>query len=288
MTAMDDAPAHRCAQGGTARKPRVARPTKAKTKTAVKSKPFACQESFVVSGGKLRQPMAVEFYRHDGVAYIKVSKKEAWLCFAAAGKARCTDPLARTTLIEDVAAAVSKATLDDEEMRVAPADAMAGLGLDEEVSPPVRGERGTSRKQPIAPVVAQLGGAAAGGVPHQVQCLNRNPNGGKVGKAAYIHCDHLPWVVKTLTEQVERGGVSYEPPDTTLRQPWWDLRERAWKCRAKGLDGKMIRKSVHIPNFVLTDRGCKRPMNDAEFKEHKRAKYEELIAWRDEIQSGFS
>lgn len=265
---------------------------KNKKGTVGKDVPFRCEEAFVVSGGKLAKPMAVECFRHEGLAYIKVSKREAWLCHACAGKARGTDPLARTRLIEDIVAALRTAKSDESRAGDAPADSMAGLGLDDytvasSAPLPRRGRKGQP-KVPLESVIATVPMRQQGGSVAQVRCLNKAPGGAKCTKSIYILCDQVPWLVAALAAEVARGGVDFEPPEATLRQPWWAPRERAWKCRAKSLEGSVVRKHVAVPTHIVSDRGVKRPMSDGEFKACKAAKLQDILSWRDQVESGFA
>ena len=267
----------------------------AKNKGAKKRQtPFQCQEAFVVSGGKLVKPVAVDFHRFENEAYVKVGKREAWLCQAAAGKARGLDPLNRTRLVDALIAELPHARPVAQEREDAPAEpaqrpSMCSLGIDEDdgefVMKKSRKKGGKPRGPPIEPVWVSVP-MRQQGCDQQVRCLSRAP-ASNVRNAIYVHSEFVPWVVETLSNEVALGGVDFEPPSAKLREPWWSHRERAWKCRAKGLDGKTKRKSLAVPMVAIVSRGIKRQLNEREFRDAKAKKLQETQRWRDGVEQGF-
>ena len=119
-------------------KPAIKKPAKNKGHATSQLKPVLVESALVLKGGHLRKAMSLESVVFEGESFVKLTKREAWLCQVAAGKARGLDPLSRTTLMDDLGAALRSALLDPEGAAnlgaARAADPMLGLGLDEAVT----------------------------------------------------------------------------------------------------------------------------------------------------------
>ena len=75
-----------------------------KRKTKPKAKPVfqpvKCENAFCFSGGWLRHPVCLTTHNFEKGMFVKVSRRESWLCVAITGKGRCKAPLARVSILE--------------------------------------------------------------------------------------------------------------------------------------------------------------------------------------------
>jgi len=224
----------------------------------------------------------VDYVRFTEKAFVKISKREAWLCHCVAGKARGLDPLARTKVLDELIKGCANGGGRDD----APADPMAALGLDDdpvgEAALPMR----ASKKSNVVVYDLSVKSPLVKGQFHIVRCLSRPPGKPLPRGTVYVMSDDLPWVIHALTHEVQAGGVEYEPEDTTLRQPYWMPKVSAWRVRAKLPDGTVLRRQISVPRIVAQDLGCKRSLSDSEFRRSKEAKLLERCAWRDDVEAG--
>ena len=242
-----------------------------------------------VVGGLLRKPMFVPVERIAGEPFVKLSKREGWLCHAVCGKAAGLNPLGRTTALDTLAAQVTKVA--GEARDTAPAeqefDAMAGLGLDDDVAPvaPRKKKNKTGdTKETLPPKVVELElppRLRANGV-ERVKCaahVRHSRNN------LMLHLDHLDWAINLLAHEVESGGVDFELDAPALAEPFWACRDRAWVARARTPSGNLLRKSIAIPVFTPTAAG-KRTLTSEEFHGMKRLKLVEIKEWQVAVNQG--
>lgn len=263
-------------------------------------KPVQVESALVLKGGHLRKAMSLDPVPFDGQQFVKLSKRESWLCQVAAGKARGLDPLSRTSLTDDLAASLRSKTQEDEQTSAhasQKADPMHALGLDEAVTDDARRaslqqkvtKQPKAKKPNIIMVKAPSYASRASGGPVQVSLLTRPPRGPPLRQGVLLHVDHIPWAVDILLHQVKQGGVDFSPPESKLREPWFALDESSWRCRAKTPSGEIVRKRIMVPlvldNFVG---GGKRVLTKAEYQKMKQEKLDEILEWRERVQQGFS
>lgn len=284
-------------------KAKVKAKAKAKVKAKATFKPVSTDMSFVVCGGLLRKPVCVDIAHFDGDKFVKITKREAWLCQLIAGKARGLDPLSRTTLIEQLSqglkdtmsrAPAGTAMPGAPSSQAAVEDPMLALDLDdaEAVAPPAPK---TKKLQSNAPVVVHVPAkspyedapCASSGGPPTLKMLSRAPKAAALRHGIYLHVDLLPWCCQKLRLQYEQGGVTYSPPDASLRQPWFSRSDCAWYCRAKTPAGGIVRKKVAVPTFSETG-PARRSLSFKEFASAKQEKLAAIKEWREAIQLGFA
>ena len=276
------------------------KPAKNKPSGPAQLKPVALQSALVLKGGHLRKPMTMDTFTFEGQAFVKLTKREAWLCQVAAGKARGLDPLSRTTLMDDLAASLrsgSRADASASAPAAAKADPMRALGLDEAVTDEamLTGLRYVGKKKPkaakpqIVKVAPPASASRVSGGPSQVSLLTRAPGGAALRQGVLLHVDHVPWAVEVLLLQVKEGGVTFVPPESRLREPWFALGESTWRCRAMAPNGDVLRKRIKVP-LVLEEvaSGSKRMLTRVEYQKLKKEKLGEILAWREHVQQGFS
>ena len=96
----------------------------------------------------------------------------------------------------------------------------------------------------------------------------------------------VPWLVGTLSEQVKRGGVSFEPPGSKLKKPFWGDRDRAWICRAVKPDGTVVRKQFPAKISTMTHTGEKRMLTPAEAANDIATKLQDAEQWQTDVRDG--
>ena len=239
-------------------------------------------------GGLLRKPMFVPVERVFDEPFVKLSKREGWLCHAVCGKASGLNPLGRTAALDTLVAQVAKvAGVDcDTAFLGRELDAMAELGLDDDVArvgPRKKTKKGDKKVKP-SPKVVELElppRLRANGV-DRVKCAVHVRH---ARNTLMLHLDHLGWAIDLLAHEVESGGVNFEPDGPSLREPFWACRDRAWVARARAPSGELLRKSISIPVFSPTAAG-KRVMTASEFHDMKRVKLEEIKEWQVAVNQG--
>lgn len=237
-----------------------------------------------VLGGFLKKLAFVICERVGGEAFLKVAKRESWVCHSAAGKAAGCNPLARCMLFDDMASlvqcAAAAAPLEGPPLSADQQDSMAGFGLDEDLPAPAPPKNVTrAAKAKLGPQVVEVllpPRLRGSGNQLSVRCL-----AGKLraGAGFYIHTDALGWVIEILSRQVLGGGVEFVPPETKLSEPFFATRDACWVARARGPDGEPVRRSLRVPR-VSTAEGLKRTLSTAEYKELKRCKLGEIKEWQ--------
>ena len=263
---------------------------------ASKFAPVTLVDGVGVLGGFLKKPAFVLCERVGGEAFLKINKREAWLCHAAAGKAAGCAPLARCTLFDDMATLVQQVAAVVPLQAPPPipdrSDAMAGFGLDDDLPPPPARQPKNSTgaaKAKLGPRVVEVilpPRLRGSGDQQSVRCLDGKFRSGTNG--FFIHVDAVGWVIETLGRQVVGGGVEFVPPETKLAQPFFASRDHSWVARARHPSGERVRKTLSVPLSIVTAQGAKRNLTAVEYKELKKAKLQEIREWQANVQKNKS
>lgn len=257
---------------------------------ASKFAPVTLVDGVGVLGGFLKKPAFVLCERVGGEAFLKINKRESWLCHAAAGKAAGCAPLARRTLFDDMATLVQRAAAAVPLQAPPPSpdrsDAMAGFGLDDDLpaARPPKNSMGAAKAK-LGPRVVEVilpPRLRGSGDQQSVRCLDGKVRSGTNG--FYIHLDAVGWVIETLGRQVVGGGVEFVPPETKLAQPFFASRDHSWVARARHPNGERVRKALKVPLSIITGQGTKRNLSTAEYKELKHVKLQEIREWQANVQ----
>lgn len=243
-----------------------------------------------VVGGFLKKPTWVAVVRHEGESFVKVGRRESWLCVAASGKSSGQNPLQRCATFEELHRMVQEAASAEIAARSlgneAPKDGMAGFGLDEEAPAEAQLKKGKgSRKKSEDPVIVRLSlppRLRGDGVRDAVCLANKT----RSGHCFFLHTNRIEWLIELLGHDVRQGGVQYSPPDSKLGEPFFATRDQSWVARAKTPDGEFIRKTLRVPVVAQDPMGQKRALSADEFQEFKRQKLEELKQWQDDVRNG--
>ena len=92
-----------------------------------------------------------------------------------------------------------------------------------------------------------------------------------------------------MLQQVKTGGVDFSPPESKLREPWFALDESTWRCRAKAPSGEVLRKRIKVPLVLENfEGGSKRALTTTQYMQMKQEKLDDILAWRENVQMGFS
>ena len=263
-----------------------------KLEVASKFAPVTLVDGVGVLGGFLKKPAFVLCERVGDEAFLKINKREAWLCHAAAGKAAGCAPLARCRLFDDMATLVQQVAaavpLQAPPPIPDPPDAMAGFGLDDDLPPPPCRKPKNSQgpaKAKLGPRVVEVilpPRLRGSGDRQSVRCLDGKCRSHMNG--FFIHVDAVGWVIELLGRQVVNGGVDFVPPETKLAQPFFASRDHSWVARARNPSGEIVRKTISVPISVVTAQGAKRNLTAVEYKEFKKAKLEEIREWQANVQ----
>lgn len=244
-------------------------------------KPSAIVNGVGVSGGCLRKPMFVPVELFQGKQFVKLCKRENWLCHAVSGKAHQLKPLLRTTLIEHLSMKV--AGLETEAVHRTCEDKMSDLGLDGEAVG-VAASKNSKKKAPVKKGIVEVSVSPRlrGDGIHVVECLAGHL---RKGAGVMVNVESVPWAIARLAEEMQSGGIDFQPDETLLSEPFFANRDRAWVARARAPDGEVLRKTLAVPLFTA-DGPKKRPLSPEEFDEAKRARLEEIRSWQSQVSAG--
>lgn len=268
-------------------------------------KAIACAEQLVVSGGLLKRPQVVDTMAIADDQFVKLNKRDSWLCQMVTGKCQSSAPLARTRMIELLSEAIEQHLPAAAARPQQPSHSrgVEGLGLDDdEEEPPVVVERVSKRgRRQRGPSIIQVEKPTAfgpdrsssrrsAGPSHSrgtVTVLSCAPTGRTGKKSLWIHRSDLEWALCYLAEEAAEGGVDYEPEECSLARPYYSVKKRSWVCRARAPDKTMFRKCITVPHTRQAPHSNQQvPLSRAEFADERRAKLEEILAWKKDVEDG--
>ena len=246
-------------------------------------------DQYSVAGGMLKKRVCVDSISFAGQTFLKLDKRENWLCQMVTGKSRGANPLQRTKLLDalrELAASAASSPLR--------ADAMDALGLDDAPrDAPVARVDAVSRTKAHSSLRLLPPDVRAGLMPtrlrgpsdHSAAVLSRAPGKPPLRQSVWLSAADLGWAVAYLHAEVQSGGVDYEPPSPDTRMPYFRHRDRCWVIRAKTPAGDIRRKTLTVPLTVPGAAG-KRALSRAEFDAERHRAASALIDWRDLVERG--
>ena len=247
--------------------------------------------ALAVTGRATRKTFVVDSVDFEDNRYIRLHKKETWLCHVVAGKGEHLNPLSRSSLLELGWRLVNAS--DDNEDPEEEDDFLDTLNEPSSSSPSPpsckrrssaldgpsakrRTGRGAVKKNTLDPGVKEAKVSAD----LTVRIL-LNPPGKNKGAARSLWLDQrdLPLFLAFMQKEVVKGGVDYEPQDSALRLPFWVPRDFCWTARTKDADGSTIRKSFFVRRFGSID--GKRVLQDAaQIASQKQEAYQRALEWQ--------
>ena len=126
--------------------------------------------------------------------------------------------------------------------------------------------------------------ARSSGVP-TFRALTRPPGSAWPNGVVWVHMDELTWILQRLREELNKGGVEYQPQETKLRIHF-SIRDSAWRACAKDVSGEVVRKGFPVSKWITSDSGLRRPVSREEFAQRKEQILEEAREWVKGIQVG--
>jgi hypothetical protein len=273
-----------------------------------KFKPVLCKQGFMVHGGLLKKPECVELIDREDGSFIKVNKRDNWICQLAAGKSSGGNPLKRTTIIEVLLSGIDSLVggrWSQKSSGVETLPSTIGKGvvvdigyddIDVDLKSSTMGRKTKTGRQTKAGVhrankhcecvSVYLSSAFGRDDDLPVRVLSCMPSGRSTKGSLAIHTEDLPWVLGQLRAEVLSGGVDYQPDESLMRRPYFSHRDRSWVVRAKPQSGVTQRKTFTVPLFGVDDNGIKMPFTKAAQSEVKHTMYEEAVRWKDQVESG--
>jgi hypothetical protein len=280
-----------------------------------KWKPIACQPGFVVHGGLLKKPAAVDMVEKGGESYIKVNKRDNWVCQVVAGKSCGGHPLQRTSVIEALLSGVESLNGgrpefgyhgEQQDSGVGGSPLPGGRDVPQEIVDMGYGDvidcslmpavKCGSRKQAVpgqmrcrrqaVPCDVDLGLPFGREHGDPVRVLSCMPNGRATKGTVLIHVDDVPWLLAQLSGEVASGGVDYHPEESLMRRPYFSHRDRCWVVRAKTPAGVCKRKSFAVPAYSEDAGGVLLPLSKQARADVMHGKYGDALSWQQKIEQG--
>ena len=300
--------------GRVLRPGRTRKPPKVAAGTGVRLKPVQCGPAVCIRGGYMTKPCVLDTVEVDGRAFVKISKKEAWLCLSASGKGERTKPLSRTRLVDVLEKEVlsrsrgpnpDNGALLDFDLDEIPVDATStskrsktSSGRRQLSTRSGRGRRGPGRAlagRIAAPVIeVSVGDPSSPSQQLVFHCL-AGPPPGRSGSSPWLLVDDVTKLVQALIGEVETGGVTFIPNASQTPKPFWSERDNCWICRAYLPNGAARRKSMSVSRFAdegdpsMMDEPVKRrPLSPSEWQSAKQRVLQEITQWQDRAHDGFS